>query len=293
MRMSQLALDRLTKPWEEFVGYPYDDKVGKVKGLDGKRRYPEWKGGPVRGTITIGYGHTDAAGAPKIEPGLRVSLEEATQILADDIRPCERAVARMVKVPLGQHQFDTLTDFVFNAGDGTLGKSTLLRKLNEGDYDAIPAELMKFTLSKGEHMEGLTHRRQAEIAIWNTPDEKPHALRISPEDRGLEEDDVHCPKGEGAASRSAFDSKEIAAGTTVAIGTIAKEATNAPAPLPAHAGPDPLDAVHQAQDQLQSLGLWDTVVSFLAHHQSQLLTYMVVGLVVFMVAKRFLRLKAE
>jgi hypothetical protein len=57
MHMSQLALDRLTKPWEEFVGYPYDDKVPKrLHPGETRRRYPEWTGGPVRGTITIGFG---------------------------------------------------------------------------------------------------------------------------------------------------------------------------------------------------------------------------------------------
>jgi len=260
-RMSALALNRLTKPWEEFVGYPYDDKVPKQRGPDGKRRYPEWTGGPIRGTVTIGYGHTDAAGGPKVVVGLRLTEPEGTALLAQDIAPCEAAVRRRVKVPLTQHQFDTLTDFVFNAGEGTLQKSTLLRKLNGGDYDCVPQELMKFTLSRGEHMDGLTHRRQAEISIWRLPDEKPAALpAITPYDHGVAEEDVFCPKADLPPSRSPLDSKSIAAGgSLVATGAAAVSK-----------GIDQASAVaepaKQAQETLQSFGLWDQVVAFATHH---------------------------
>ena len=195
-QISQLAEDRLTKPWEEFVAYPYDDKVPKRRNAQGKLAYPEWTGGPVRGTITQGFGHTDAAGAPKIVVGAPHWTEEyATQVLANDMRPCCDAVNRLVKVPLGQHlEADTLDDFVFNAGAGTLQKSTLLKKLNAGDYDAVPAELMKFTLSRGEHMEGLVHRRQAEIAMWNMADD------ATPEEKGCRSD--LCPTTTASAPRT-------------------------------------------------------------------------------------------
>lgn len=232
--MSVLARDRLTKPWEEFVGYPYDDKVPKRRGANGKLVYPEWRGGPLRGTLTIGFGHTDAAGpvldlGAKIVPGMRLTQEQGDQLLANDLAPCELAVARLVKVGLGQHQADTLEDFVFNAGAGTLQKSTLLRKLNAGDYDAVPAELMKFTMSRGEHMEGLVHRRSAEISMWNMPDEATDqakaAIPISPEDHGIEAEDVQCPKADMPAgattnmAQSTIGNSSIAAGLGTAATT--------------------------------------------------------------------------
>lgn len=294
MRMSQLALDRLTKPWEEFVAYPYDDKIPKrLHPGEARRRYPEWTGGPARGTITIGYGHTDAAGTPKIESGMRVSIEEATRILADDIRPCEAAVARLITAPLGQHQADTLIDFVFNAGAGTLQKSTLRRKLNAGDYDCVPAELMRFTLSKGEHMDGLTHRRQAEIGMWNTPDDKPHAAKVAPEDHGVDDDDVLCPKGEAPVGRSPLDSKEIAAGVTAIATGAATHGGGQAAPPTADTVGTALDQVRSAKDQLEGLGLWDSVAGFIAHHTSEIGAVVVAGLILFMVAKRFLRLRID
>lgn len=281
--VSQVCLERLTKPWEEFVAYPYDDKAAKVRGPDGKRRYPEWTGGPARGTITIGYGHTDAAGAPWIVPGMKITEAEAVAILAADMAPCERDVARLITAPLGQHQFDTLADFVFNAGAGTLEKSTLRRKLNAGDYDCVPAELMKFTLSKGEHMDGLTHRRQAEISLWKTPDDKPETAKVSPADRGVAAEDVHCPKAELPPARPALDSKTVAAGGTAiaTTGSIIAAANDAAAP------------VEQAKENLEQLGVWDQLVALALHHPIEIAGLVVIGLLVFVVFDRWRHLHAE
>src|ERR1700674_2771796 len=283
--ISKLAVDRLTKPWEEYVGYVYDDFVPKVRGPDGKKRYPEWAAGrPVRGTLTIGYGHTDAAGEPKIRPGLRMSETEAARVLAADMVPCERDVARLITVPLGQHQLDTLVDFVFNAGPGTLQKSTLRRRLNGGDYGCVPSELMKFTLSKGVHMDGLTHRRQAEIKMWNTPDDKPAAAKVAPADQGVDEDDVMVPKADLPASRPAIDSKSIAAGgTAIATGgsivASVQKANEAAAPI------------REATENLQSLGVWDQLVGFASHHAVELMCVGLIALVGFMVWDRWRHLR--
>jgi GH24 family phage-related lysozyme (muramidase) len=280
--ISLLAENRLTKPWEEYVGYPYDDKVPKRRGADGKKRYPEWTGGPVRGTITIGYGHTNAAGSPHIVPGMRMTEAEASQVLADDMEPCCQAVDRLVKVPLTQHQFDALSDAVFNFGAGTLRKSTLLKKLNAGNYDAVPAELMKYTYSKGEHMEGLVRRRQAEIAMWNMPDEHAEDAMLSPEDHGVDDDDVQCPKGDVPPPRSSlglFDSKSVTSGGTIAATGVA---------LISKAN-DAAEPIKQAQSNLQDLGLWD----FITAHCIELGAVVLIVLGAFVVWDRIRHLHAE
>lgn len=99
----------------------------------------------------------------------------------------------------------------------------------------------------------------------------------------------HAPRGadQVAKPRSALDSKEISAGVTAAAVKVATAGGDVPVKS------DALDTVHQAQEQLQSLGLWDSVVNYVTHHTSEVGTVVVVGLVLFMVAKRFLRLKAE
>ena len=160
----------LIEQWEEFVPYVYDDKIRK-RHINGKLQYPEWDGSNPVGTLTIGYGHTDAAGYPKIKQGMRITKEQADEILADDIAPCEADVRRLVKVPLTQHQFDALVSFCFNCGAGNLKK--LIVRLNQGDYDDIPRRMMQYVTSKGERMQGLVNRRAAEIKLWNTPDD-PH-----------------------------------------------------------------------------------------------------------------------
>jgi lysozyme len=86
------------------------------------------------GVWTIGVGHTSAAGAPHVTPGMKISRPESLQILKTDLRDCEHHINDLVSVPLTQNQFDALVSFVFNIGWPTFAKSTILRKVNEKDY---------------------------------------------------------------------------------------------------------------------------------------------------------------
>lgn len=124
------------------------------------------------GVLTVGVGHTSAAGSPKVVPGMKITYQEANAILANDLVKYEDAVDRLVKVPLTQNQFDALVSFTFNVGEGALAKSTLLKKLNAGDYDAVPAELMKWTKGGGKELPGLVRRRRAECAMWRSVNDK-------------------------------------------------------------------------------------------------------------------------
>ena len=76
----------------------------------------------------------------------------------------------MVKVPLTQGQFDALVSFAFNCGAGNLKKSSLLKKLNAGDYDGARASFDLYTRSKGKVLRGLMRRRDAEQALWGDAD---------------------------------------------------------------------------------------------------------------------------
>ncbi|OOG62000.1 lysozyme [Sinorhizobium sp. A49] len=118
----------------------------------------------VAGVWTIGYGHTSAAGAPDVAPSMIITEARAEEILRADLATSEERVARMVKVPLTDNQFAVLVSFDFNTGG--LGKSTLLKKLNKGDYDAVPAELMKWVNAGGKRVKGLVNRRSAEAGLW-------------------------------------------------------------------------------------------------------------------------------
>jgi lysozyme len=153
MHMSQGGLDNLLKKFEGC----------KLKAY----RCPA-------GILTIGYGHTSAAGAPEVTEGMTIAQDEAENILKNDLGKYEQPVAAMVKVDLEQNQFDVLVDFAYNAGVGALKTSTLLKKVNAGDLDVVPDELMKWTKGGGKVLPGLVRRRQAEAAWWNAHQDHPH-----------------------------------------------------------------------------------------------------------------------
>ena len=115
---------------------------------------------------TVGYGHTSAAGNPIVTPELVITNDEADQILERDMVQYEDGVRKFVKVELTQNQFDALVDFAYNAGVGALQKSTLLKKVNAGKFDEVPAEFMKWTKGGGKELPGLVRRRRAEVKLW-------------------------------------------------------------------------------------------------------------------------------
>jgi lysozyme len=125
------------------------------------------------GVWTIGYGHTSAAGAPEVVQGMTITKAEANDILRRDLVKYEQGVEALVKQPLTQNQFDVLVDFAYNAGIGALKSSTLLKKVNAADFDAVPAELMKWTKGGGKVLRGLVARRRAEAGWWRDLDAEP------------------------------------------------------------------------------------------------------------------------
>lgn len=139
---------------------------------EGIEHVKRWEGLRLRaylcsaGVWTIGYGHTSDENL-KVTKGLEIDEAEADRLLRLDIQEAERAVAGLVKVPLGDNQFAALVSFVFNVGIGAFKKSTLLRKLNEGDFGAVPAQMMRWTKAGGKHVEGLANRRAAEVGLWS------------------------------------------------------------------------------------------------------------------------------
>lgn len=133
------------------------------------------------GRWTIGYGHTSEAGPPAVDPGMRITQAEADEILRQDVKRFEREIARLVTVPLAQHQFDALVCWSFNTG--SLARSTLLKRLNRGEYERVPAEIMKWTRAGGQELPGLVRRRRAETQLWrgNDAPDHPTQSRVTPD----------------------------------------------------------------------------------------------------------------
>lgn len=125
------------------------------------------EGQQSRGTLTIGYGHTNAAGPPKVFVGDRITKEQADAILASDLAKVEANVTNLVKVPINQNQFDALVSFQFNLG--SLGRSSVLRKLNAKDYKGAADAMLAYDHAMGQKLPGLTRRRQAERNLFLKP----------------------------------------------------------------------------------------------------------------------------
>lgn len=111
---------------------------------------------------TIGYGHT--AG---VQPGDLCDRAQAQAWLRQDLLAAEQAVARLVKVPIAQHQFDALVSFTFNLGPGALAQSTLLGLLNAGRHAEAGAQFLRWNNGPGGPLPGLTRRRAAERALFD------------------------------------------------------------------------------------------------------------------------------
>ena len=160
MRISDAGLD-LIERWESFE--------------------PDWylDGG---GVWTIGYG-TTANALPAFSkanmPG-PITEERAEQLmrqsLADQYEP---AVRSGVRVPLSQAQYDALVSFCYNVGVNAFRGSTLLRKLNAGDYEGAAREFARWIYDNGERVQGLANRRAAEIELFQSKPEGP-AIRPLP-----------------------------------------------------------------------------------------------------------------
>lgn len=114
------------------------------------------------GVATIGYGHTRG-----VRMGDTCTPEQAEYWLEADLEAAEAAVSKLVKVPLSDNQFAALVSFVFNIGEPQFSKSTLLRKLNEGGYDLVPACLKSWIFDNGKVQPGLVKRRASEVALWS------------------------------------------------------------------------------------------------------------------------------
>ena len=113
------------------------------------------------GVYTIGYGHTG-----DVTPGQTVTQQEADNLLREDIRKFEKAVDNYTRVPLNQSQFDALVSFTFNCGTGAFRDSTLLRLLNEYDYEGAAAQFGRWVNGSNGPLPGLVRRREAEEKLF-------------------------------------------------------------------------------------------------------------------------------
>jgi len=143
------AMD-LLKTFESFRPTSYYDLDNKTK----------------RGTLTVGYGFTKND-IPEIREGYSMDKVTAERMLPDLVKTKYGATVRdKVKVPLTDQQYSALSSFAYNVGPTNFSSSTLVKKLNAGDYEGAASEFKNWNRAGGKQLEGLSRRRAAEAALF-------------------------------------------------------------------------------------------------------------------------------
>ena len=150
---------------------PSDDMKGSLKKSEGFEEKPY---NDSAGHCTIGYGHLLHKGAcadedfEKYKEGW--TEDHANKVFDEDIAKHEEDVKKHVNVELTQGQYDALVHFAYNIGGDEFQNSTLLKKLNAGDYDSVPEEMRRWinitVNGKKQVSEGLKKRREREIEMF-------------------------------------------------------------------------------------------------------------------------------
>lgn len=137
----------LVKEFEGFRGAPYRDAVG---------------------IPTIGYGNTyyPDSGARVRLSDTPITERQASAILLTTLARYEAGIDRYVQVQVNQGQFDALVAWAYNVGLENARASTLMRLLNDGDYDGAAAQFPRWNRAGGQVLAGLTRRRAAERALF-------------------------------------------------------------------------------------------------------------------------------
>lgn len=144
------AATAVVKRIEGFFATPYDDN-----------------GARPGGTWTIGYGTIiDASGNPVTPATPPITEADAENLLRRDMEGAARDVRLRVKVPLAMCEAAALISWTYNLGGGSLGKSTMLTRINANLKAEVPAEMRKWINQENKPLVGLLRRRWAESAIF-------------------------------------------------------------------------------------------------------------------------------
>ncbi|MBC8032306.1 MAG: lysozyme [Pyrinomonadaceae bacterium] len=114
---------------------------------------------------TIGWGTT----GPDVKPGVTWTQQQCDDRFSQDLNKFAEGVANIIgDAATTQPQFDAMVSFAYNLGQGNLTKSTLLKKHKAGDYAGAANEFGKWNKAAGKVMKGLTRRRAAEAALYQS-----------------------------------------------------------------------------------------------------------------------------
>ena len=118
------------------------------------------------GVWTIGFGTIKYPNGVRVKKGDTCTLEQAKEYMRHDLIEFEHTVNSSVKVPLNQNQFDALVSLAYNIGSSAFKSSTLVKKLNTGDYQGAADQFNVWINAGGKRIQGLVNRRDREKLLF-------------------------------------------------------------------------------------------------------------------------------
>ena len=118
------------------------------------------------GVWTIGFGTIKYPDGVRVKKGDTCTLDQAKEYMRHDLIEFEHTVNSSVKVPLNQNQFDALVSLAYNIGSNAFKSSTLVKKLNAGDYQGAADQFNAWVNAGGKRMQGLVNRRDREKLLF-------------------------------------------------------------------------------------------------------------------------------
>ena len=118
------------------------------------------------GVWTIGFGTIKYPNGVRVKKGDTCTLDQAKEYMRHDLIEFEHTVNSSVKVPLNQNQFDALVSLAYNIGSNAFKSSTLVKKLNTGDYQGAADQFNVWVNAGGKRMQGLVNRRDREKLLF-------------------------------------------------------------------------------------------------------------------------------
>ena len=109
----------------------------------------------------IGYGHK--AG---VKPGMKISPRQAEEYLKEDLKEIETQVAKMIKVDVSNNEFSAMVCLAYNIGWGRLRKSTVLKRVNEQQWQGAGDAFLMWRMVNGKVSTHLERRRAEERELF-------------------------------------------------------------------------------------------------------------------------------
>lgn len=135
--------------------HPSEEGVALIKQFEGFRENAYLD---VVGVPTIGYGHT-----LNVKLGDRIDEKGASSLLKEELMHTYHPILnKACKVPLNQSEYDAYLSLIYNIGGGNFNHSTLLRRLNNGEYEDAALQILVWNRAGGKVVQGLINRRKLE-----------------------------------------------------------------------------------------------------------------------------------